>query len=268
MTQKNETHQFLVSSALWEIARNLRGSLVNKGLLVALGLVALDCLVVAHYQPASALAILRYTPPVPLFTGVLVNVTPAVLPTIIMATLSRSAVSFAASSPQKGSSQLIQAVALWGASFLILSAPQIGTWWLYGVLIFVGFALNLASWHWASELVDAEGNSILTPILTLLLVVTVVGSLLSSKELRTQLAKPYLPAENISIKNQSSPVSGYVLDVNDQWTTILDEKTRRVEILKTDSVTGRAICTTQIDKGLSPRVPLVTPAKASLPSCH
>jgi len=75
------------TTALQEIARNSRSSIINRGLILALLLTAMDVLLVAHLEQSSALAILRFTPPVSLFTGVFVNLASAVLFPIVIGLL-------------------------------------------------------------------------------------------------------------------------------------------------------------------------------------
>ncbi|NHN56947.1 hypothetical protein G9U51_14340 [Calidifontibacter sp. DB0510] len=88
---KREVQRERLTDGVWAIAHNSRGSIINKGLLLAAVLVVLDTLLVSHYQPATALALLRSTPPLTLLTGVLLNLGPVLITAATIAYLTRGA---------------------------------------------------------------------------------------------------------------------------------------------------------------------------------
>jgi hypothetical protein len=83
------------------------------------------------------------------------------------------------------------------------------------------------------------------------------------------MRQPWLSAERIQTDSGISVV-GYTLTEDDNWTTVLNAKTRTVEYFRTDAVVSRQVCQATSDllrNPQSPLVPLLHTKPAELPSC-
>src|SRR5439155_12053276 len=79
------------------------------------------------------------------------------------------------------------------------------------------------------------------------------------------VARPWLPAESLTLANNSSPRTvGYVLSSDGTWTVIMKESDRRLEIVRTSDVASRVPCRVGPDLG-RPLIPLRKAARRQPP---
>lgn len=250
--------------ALNRIANNLQGSLINKGLLLAMCLVAMDCLLVAHYQPEVALTLLRWTPPVALLEGALINLMPVVVPVIVGVAVVRAAMQLAGvgdgnARSATALSSLMTAGALYVLSQLLLPEGLLRMgWMLAGVIVAI---LGLLSSEGRPRL--ATGLGVLAVSMALVGALTTVANAWGSDAhvLQTQLARPWAPAEILTWKEGNAPTVGYVLTLSDGWVTILEEGSRKVVMRPASDLVGREVC--NVGSPVVPRV-LIVPRQDSL----
>lgn len=254
--------------ALWAIAKNAKGSVLNRGLLISLVLIVLDTLLVSHYQPQTALALMRYTPPVALFTGVLTNLLPIILPALFWLTAGLGVFAAARGEERGAFSYLSGSVVIFLIGALFIDSRVLPGGWVLAITLFAAFSVyGIARWLERRD----SSTEILFAMIFFVLIVFIGGQLWESQELRTRLATPFLPSERISFANggSASPeITGYVLDVDQSghWTTLLLEAERTVVIVPTSSITARSVCSLTATS-FSPQW-AVTPVGAGDPGCH
>lgn len=83
--------------------------------------------------------------------------------------------------------------------------------------------------------------------------------------LPTSLGRMWLPAEVVTFRDGSTRI-GYVLSTKDDWTSVLKENPRTIELIRSDEVTARAICRTDSDPQGVPLISRV-PSLPTLMSC-
>ncbi len=259
--------------ALQEIARNSRSSIINRGLILALLLTAMDVLLVAHLQQSSALAILRFTPPVSLFTGVFVNLASAVFFPIVIGLLTLGVIYALQQRVTRAFSFILGAFLFYGVGNVFLDeslTPGLGFWFVGIAVAFVlvGVGSYLVKRFEVSD--DLSGLSVFVFFLGLACLVTVVSS---NDDLRAALARPYISAEEITVKQgaDDSKLVGYVLDVDvsGQWTTLLLEHDRTIRIIASDSIAMRTVCRPATLSVPHPRWSIIdTPPTDVVPVCE
>lgn len=255
--------------ALSAIARNTRGSTINRGLILAALLVALDVMLVAHLQQPATLAILRYTPPVTLFTGVLVNLAPVLLPAAVFG-LAALALSSAAQGRASRAAELAAVaiiIVVLGYIFLdesLTPSPWFWLWLAVGSLV-VGGIYRWQSWF-------TVDGTLFSAFVLMVGLSMVINNLAENQELRNQLSRPYIPAEIISLQGEAGmrKFTGYVLDLDQSgaWTTILVDQDRSVIIVRSESVTSRTVCPPEGVEIPTPRWTIIEPQHvASIEHC-
>lgn len=232
--------------ALWTIAHNVRGSVINRGLVLAATLVVIDTLVVSHYQPGTALTLLRHTPPLALLTGVLLNLGPLILNTSILVLFVAAVVG--ARNPGTAITRMGTAMALWFlSSFVVDASHQLPFWWLM-VAAIGSIGLSVALYQ-----LD-EDKAQVGQALALVLAFAVIGTYVPTKLWETAITRPYLPAETIDVDMHGSvdTVSGYVLGADSGWVTIMLDRDRSILQVRTDHVLARRLCLTKGDEPVVP----------------
>lgn len=231
----------LTPHALYAIAAQLKGSVINRGLLIAVVLVVAEALLMAHYQGASALAILRYTPPVSLFTGVVANLLPLALPLAMMAAFAASVTAWSASKTSTSISLLLATVLMWAASMVFVDEHVRPPVWVFLLLGVLGIAALLLTHTFPLLLVTESGGAALAPVLVALSTVIVIGQIPNRPEVARAISTPFLPAERITMADRHTETA-YVLDTSNEWTTLLVESTRQIKIVRSNAVTAREVC--------------------------
>lgn len=227
--------------ALYAIARRLKTSIINKGLLLALILVVFEALLMAHYQGPTALAILRYTPPVALFTGVTANLLPLALPLMFLACLTAAASAVSAGRFTSAASLTGATVVCWICMQLFVDQAIRPPVWLMLLVGAISLVASVATFRWPDRFISESGSAVLEPIIVAVMVALVLGQASSNPELRKAVSTPFLPPERVSTATGQTETA-YVLDSTSEWTTLLIESTRRIEIVRTKDVTRREVC--------------------------
>lgn len=259
--------------ALQQIARNTKGSVLNRSLLLALTLVTVDVLLVAKLQQPSALAILQYTPPVTLFTGVLVNLLAVLLVPGVVVLATMSALAAVKGDSPKAIGDAVGATLLYTAGSILLDREVLINPLLVAVISVTATSAALAvfaigrarSWSIDSGFVS---------VMLATIAITVIVSMLGRDEVRVAVSRPYLPAERIEVGDNDGSHDrteiGYILDASDDghWTTILREQTREILLVRSDLIVSRVVCR---PAGISSPTPwwtiVDTPDAASIPPC-
>jgi hypothetical protein len=197
--------------ALYTIARRLKTSIINKGLLLALILVVFESLLMAHYQGPTALAILRSTPPVALFTGVTANLLPLALPIMFLACFT-AALSALCAGRFTSAASLIGASAVCGVCVqLFVDQTVRPPLWLMLLVVAISLVAGATTARWPDRLISESGSTVLEPIVATLMVALVLGQASSNPELRKAVSTPFLPPERVSITTGQT-TTAYVLD--------------------------------------------------------
>ncbi len=250
---------------LGRIATNVRGSIVNRGLILALMLVVADIALVAHYQPTVMLGVLQHTSLIPLFTGVVVNLAPALVAAAFWFCLGMMIANLMSLDPHRAVTY-----AAWTISTLVISgaffdASVVPSFW--GVFV---LALIAAAAYAVHIRIDAksEDDDVVPTILRLGMVLFVLATIGSAPDIRERAAAPFQPAETLELTGEEKPVVGFVLDVDPsgQWTTLLRESDRQLLVVPSESLTSRTPCELEHQGTIQPSGPWVPP-KDSTPSC-
>lgn len=210
-------------------------------------LVTVDVLLVAKLQQPSALAILQYTPPVTLFTGVLVNLLAVLLVPGVIVLITATALAAVRGDFSKALSAIIGAVLLYAAGAILLDRSVLVDPFLMVIFAMVGLCLILLFYiigRTRSWSIDGGPAALLVVVIGL----AALGLMLGRDEVRVAISRPYLPAERLELSDTadaSGPtLIGYVLDSSDDghWTTILREDTREIVLIRSDSIASRLVC--------------------------
>ncbi|AKU18198.1 hypothetical protein [Luteipulveratus mongoliensis] len=253
--------------AIWAVAENLRGSLINKGLLLAASLIVIDTLLVSHYQPATALALLRSTPTMSLLTGVLLNMGPVLINVGIVASLIRSV--GAAAKSEDVAALTYGGVAL-GLLFLagfVVDESMLIRWYLMVAIVVPG----LTAAYFARKSADEDDLPGLVHAVALGIGLACVAVYLSTDTVRQSVMHPYLPPERIvfspSTSEQSSTEIGYVLSTDNAWATIMRERDRSIIYRPVDTLVSRDACLLPQDEPVKPRSRAAV-STAKTPACR
>lgn len=222
---------------LQRIAGNLSPTWVNRGLMVAIALAAADTVLIAKIQSSSALAIVRHSSLLTLALGVSINIAPTLLQAVVLACAFLIAANaehnpqFAWKRFEYGIGATVALVLLVPESALIVSI------WLLFALPLIGFAVA-----WAMER-GRVGISIDQQTLFVVIGVLAIFSVVASPGARDQLMKPWLPPERVELQAKPDFI-GYVLDVDQSgdWTTLLRDSNRQVEVVHSESILSRTPC--------------------------
>ena len=246
--------------------RDRATTILNGGILIGLVLVALDSLVVAHFEVEAALALVRYTPPLTLLVGVVLNLGPILAEYVL--------------------GGLLVALACWGAAGRLDRVVVAG--FCAAVVFFLSNALfdKAATWSPArmvacaggavvaavllSKLIDRDLIDVNAPSAVLILGILIASTaLISDPALRQSVAMPYVPPERVELEGVVEPLIGYVLDVDQsgQWTTIMTESSREVVVVPSTTVMSRTVCTLEPHTDTTPRWPVVPASASSAESC-
>lgn len=252
------------TSALRAIARNVRGSIINKGLLLAAVLVVIDTLLVSHYQPATALALLRSTPPLTLLTGVLLNLGPVLMNVAIIVYLVRGASAIA-------QYRISTAVSCYGAAGLL---AVFATYLVDDDALISPFVLlPLAAAMGVGGYVLSRGhedNAESAPPLAVIIGLAVFLGYVITHDVEPALTRPYLPAERIEITDMGTKRTisevGYVVDADRSWSTIMREDDRSIIYVRTTDLRSREVCLLPSDRPVRPRNGIELTA-ADVPTC-
>ncbi len=250
-----------ITRSLWAIARGPAPALINRPVVVGLVLLAGDVLLISRYQPSTALTILRYTPPLTLLAGVVINVMPLLLMSLAVALWTLAVVhGLGGKDPSRSVTRLFGAVVTYAAALTLLDTALYFPihWGVVGV----------AAWVLASFMGQTDRgynlSGFLSPIAAVAGLALVVLALGLSPYLRESLARPFIPTERIELKADGVKESlvGYVLDVDQsgRWTTLMDDAGRAVQIVPSDSIGGRRLCSLPGQTAYTPYFPLVRPA--------
>lgn len=253
-----------ITRSLWAIARGPAPALINRPVVVGLVLLAGDVLLISRYQPSTALTILRYTPPLTLLAGVVINVMPLLLMSLAVGLWTLAVVDgVGGSNPSRSVTRLFAALGTYGSALALLdTALDFPIHWA---------VVGLAVWVLAIGMGQTERgfnlSGLLTPLAALAGLTLVVLALTLSPYLRESLARPFLPAERIELSSDGvdSSLVGYVLDVDQsgRWTTLMDDAGRAIQIVSSDSIDGRRLCNLPGQSSYIPYFPLVQPASAA-----
>lgn len=259
--------------AVKQIARDTRGSILNRSLLLALILVAIDVLLVARLQQPSALAILQYTPPVTLFTGVLVNLLAVlIIPAVIML-LTVAAIAAAQGDFSKASSSAIGAILLYAGGAILLDRSVLMNPAIMAMLAMVGL-LAILVFHTVGRARSWSIDRSFAALIIGAIGLVALGLTLGRDEVRIAISRPYLPAERLELNAPPSADEsieiGYVLNSSDDghWTTVLSDDTREIWVVRSDSIVSRVICRPEGISSSNPWWSIVdTPATEITPGC-
>jgi hypothetical protein len=245
-----------ISTSVWALARNARGSLVNRSLLLAFSLVVIDLLLVSYMQPTTAYALIQHSAPLALLSGVLLSIGPWLLQVAtIYFVLGASFDAAVGSSPRLATRLLCTAVAvattnLFVDRHLALSTAQ-GVWLglaAAGVFIFGEWLTRGGPW-------DDDSAVRLTGLAALVAGAIFVGWYADGADVREALVRPYLPAEVVFVQTEGVPFRaevGYVLSSDATWTIIMREKDRHIVVTRTEAVLEREVCETRLDHKVRP----------------
>ena len=232
-----------LGAPLWAISRNVRRSVLNLGLLLAAFLTVTDVLLVSHYQPATALSILRYTPPLSLLLGVLTNLLPLLLPILALATASLSITYFFSMKISTAMSWLGRAILFCGAALLLVDRDLYP--WRWYLLALVGLVIVII----LSVMSLRGGDSGTSAFLNFMVVsgaLLLIPTLFTSSRLPVAVAQPFLGPEIVSLDDRDSidatTLVAYVLDEQSGWTTLLLERNRVVHVVKSSEILSRTPC--------------------------
>ncbi|WP_346036853.1 hypothetical protein [Brevibacterium picturae] len=260
------------SRALSRISKGIQQGLVNKALVLGLLMLVAESLLITHFQPGAALALLRDTPPLAVLTGTLANVTPLLVPLVGFAICAFGILQLPGLYYREGINQIAFGTLVLLAALIFVDRNLVSPWLLVAlvliVLISAWMGLRISRNGAAEESIDSVRQ-----LLKFLVVALVSGIILTNPSVRDHLQRPYLPPEEIRISDGSSEheTAGYVLnsDGNSKWTTFLDESTRSVHIVKTDTIKNRRICSLEDRPGYEPWWGIfITAQKNSIPQCR
>jgi len=251
-------------AALHRIATALRGSLVNKSLLLATALVVADTFVVAHYQPATALALLRTTPPLTLLTGVMLNLAPVLLTLGVWWYACWGAVAVADRDAEQTLVRYGKSLLCLLLGALVVDEGQQVPWWGIGLVVVAGWAIG----QWTSERVDRDDESwgLITVMGAVAVFVALAQPTFKDRATLDAVARPFLPVERIEILTEEAPGTadpqapatqyevGYVLQADEVWTTVMRHRDRSIRYVRSALVHGRTSC---LAEGSGPVRPLL-----------
>lgn len=241
METRDEAHARMTRDALYTIAARLKTSIINKGLLLALILVVFEALLMAHYQGAAALAILRYTPPVALFTGVTANLLPLALPLMFLAGSAATGSAASAMRFTKAVSLAAATLACWVCMELFVDRALRPPLWVMLLVGVISLGAGFITYLWPEHLTSTTGGAVLEPVVVALMAVLVLGQASSNPDLRRAVSTPFLPSERVTTTTGAT-TTAYVLDSSSEWTTLLIDSTRTIEIVRTKDVIRREVC--------------------------
>lgn len=250
------------SYLLSALARNSRKSLVNKSLVLALALVSLDSLIVAHYQFDVAQGLIRSTPPVTLLAGVFLNLAPLILPILALGGFARGVIVATQGNLGLGISILLGSIGWYLASAALAPANLFPSIWMPILVISIGVAYSLGQGvdrRWANATAWILGS------ICCLLLILGVSSLVSQawgedlSVLKTAAARPFAPPERLTWSGDPAPTVGYVLQEGPEWVVVLTEGDRKIVTRPKGALRARQICTLTDNVLQSPAIPLITP---------
>lgn len=250
------------------IRLHTRGSLINRSLMLALTLVAMDCLLVAHYQASVALAVARWTPPVTLFAGVLINLSPIVVPALIIVIAARTVVLLAQGESARGISALAWVLLLVAVGLTFVPRQTMFPLWIYPMPFLVLLAVEAARHKEFSGLqrLIAAGVALVLSIVGISGVVTTVNSGWGTdgSHLQRALARPFAAPEALQWRGTDAPTVGYVLQVDGGWVVVLEESPRQILVRPASDLIARHVCSLGSPSEGGPFLPLV-PVQESPP---
>lgn len=231
-----------LTAATYAVARASRASIINRGLLIATFLAVLNVTMVCHYRPESVLAVLRFTPVVTLFAGVLSNLLPWLIPTLSIASFALAVWAFLVRDPSTGLSRgLVAGLFYVVGLFFVDSALLPSTALVVGAVI-VAIAV-IAVVNYAQERWDQDWSNLSALVFAVVSLTVGIGPLIENPQLRSAVSSPFVPIEELTLRGQE-PFAGYVLDVDPsgQWTTVMLESDRSVQVVSSPTLVERTPC--------------------------
>lgn len=247
--------------ALDRIRSAAKPSWISRPIFLASIFTIADVLIVSHFQPPTAIALLRYTPPLTLLLGAFVNIVPVLLQPVLVVLVCLVFWNLLGDRGSAAVGYFVFALFLYVVAATLLPSQSLPSQSRMAVLIILGGALFAAHQNagsvlksvqrlfyrfpsdvvkWASKVVFGVG---LFSWFAVCLGVVGEGF---SEVWRSSVQQPYVPAELIDVAGEPQPVVGYVIDVDNsgQWTTILIESDRTVRIFPSEDILRREVCAT------------------------
>jgi hypothetical protein len=258
----------------WEVSIITRAVILSSLIITIISVARL--LIVSNYQTPIAIAISYSNGTISTLTGTLVPLIPALLPlaTQLLALFTLGAILY---NSEIRLALFLATMTAFSATMFVApakisthenspSSAMVGTFgtWVLTLLLSVAVVGSLIRHRMKGK------NFIIGSVFIVILVVTTVAvstiasySLPSPSEMRhipDVLRRVWLPAELISTNNGSENV-GYVLKTDGNWTTILWDSDRNIEIMRTSNITSRMICRI----GKPDRLPLIFVESTKIP---
>ncbi|EMQ97345.1 hypothetical protein [Paeniglutamicibacter gangotriensis] len=253
--------------ALWNISRNSKGAILNRGLLLGLALLGLSALVMSDFQPQVALTILRHSPWMTVLVGTLVNLMPLVVPVAGLVFLVLGAMKMCTSEYSDGAFKMLASFLLFVAGWLVIDRNLILSPTLmipiFGVTTIISVVIG-AKCGYSESVEQLAGIVVLSTFAISLLF------LFGNPAVPNSMARPYVAAEEINTvtgTDEPARLIGYVLDVDPsgRWTTVLLEGNRQIEILESSNIVERTVCEPTSTSKYKPWWPLLTSQSAAIP---
>lgn len=180
------------SWALHRIANGLQNGLINKALILGLLLLVAESLLISHFQPGVALAILRDTPPLAILTGTLANVTPLLIPVVGTAVCAFGIVELGGEHSRYGMNQLMLGFAILLAALVFIDRSLVSMWLLLPLLAAAALAIVFGIWERSRSSYDDGQIEFLRSFLKIFVTLFVAGFVLVNPAVRDNLQRPYL----------------------------------------------------------------------------
>lgn len=233
-------------------------------------------LIVSNYQTPIAIAISYSNGTISTLTGTLVPLIPPLLPlaTQLLAFFTIGAILY---NSEIRLALLLAAMTAFAATMLVaptkistleISPPlemvgTFGTWVLTLLLLVFIVGSFIRRRMKGRQFIIGSAFIVILVVITVTVSTTASYALPSPSEMRhipDVLRSVWLPAELIGTNNGSENV-GYVLKTDGNWTTILWDSDRNIEIMRTSNITSRTICR----MGKPDRLPLIFVESAKIP---
>ncbi len=261
-----------MNETLRAIAYRLNRSIFNRGLLLGLALVAVNALIVSHFQPPTALALLRNTPPLTLLTSTMLNLGPIAAQVWMVYSLITGGVAFAREDGTRGLSAVLTAAGIWITSMFLVDRDVALAGWPLALLVLAvligSYVAHTVNRKWAE---NGDLSVLALGTISVMLAVALWGSGQNLDDVKQRLERPYLPTEVLTLggdeDGQSRTIVGYVLESSSQWASVLLEHERTVAIVRSAEIEERRVCALGIDEKAQPKDDYFTTARGNYERC-
>lgn len=230
--------------ALNAISRNSKTSLINRGLVLGLALLAIDALIVSDFQPQVALAVLRESPWMAVLVGTLLNLLPVIVPVLGATLLVSGALKLCSGEGNEGIVRLGQSFLVFAVAWSTLDRNLV---WSPNIMIPVFGATIIVSLFVGHKWGYSEAVEQFTGMFMVITLLSAIGLAFANSAVSGAIARPYASAEVFTLQtaeNRREDLIGYALSVDPSgpWTTLLTEEGRRIEHVLSQNIVDREIC--------------------------